>query len=433
MKKFAKMSLVAAVAVASMTTANAKDLTEAIKDVDVSGTILYRYNDYNAEDTGAINNNQNYYKAVLNLKSKVNEDVSANVSVAANNNFSAMDTRTTGDGNVDIQLTKVNFAYTGIKNTTVIAGKQGIPTPWTVASDADADEQTGTGILALSTWGPVTVAGAYFNQNNFHDTGVSKGVGYTYKAGTPTDTSDDEFTKAFDGSEDIATIGLIANIGPVALDAWYLSLMDSEGSILTDANIAAVQAGTAGTITAGTNIADVSFDSYTVGASYSMDVSSIKLGLKARYTNLEFDEKLTAQVLGNDSEDNSLWHATLSAKMGMFGAAIGYGATDKDGGLAAINNNAKSGFQGWNTNLNGVKDADLIKFNVNAQVMPSLNVALNWNELDSDADDSKDREEIFTQLSYNMSKNFGGYLRLGTLEQDDKDSTVGRLQVQYSF
>ena len=46
MKKIAKLSLVAAVAVAGLTTANAQLLEQAIKKVEVSGSVVYRYNDY---------------------------------------------------------------------------------------------------------------------------------------------------------------------------------------------------------------------------------------------------------------------------------------------------------------------------------------------------------------------------------------------------
>jgi ACT domain-containing protein len=53
MKKIAKLSLVAAVAVAGFTTANAQPLEEAIKNVDVSGSVVYRYNDYNDRDLGS--------------------------------------------------------------------------------------------------------------------------------------------------------------------------------------------------------------------------------------------------------------------------------------------------------------------------------------------------------------------------------------------
>ncbi|XPS40277.1 hypothetical protein ACN2C3_00830 [Aliarcobacter butzleri] len=55
---------------------------------------------------------------------------------------------------------------TAIPNTTVNIGKQGLTTPWTVAIDSDGNEQTGTGALALTTFGPVTAAAGYFNQTN---------------------------------------------------------------------------------------------------------------------------------------------------------------------------------------------------------------------------------------------------------------------------
>ncbi len=46
MRKISKISLVAAVAVAGFSTANAQPLEEAIKNVDVSGSVVYRYNNY---------------------------------------------------------------------------------------------------------------------------------------------------------------------------------------------------------------------------------------------------------------------------------------------------------------------------------------------------------------------------------------------------
>ena len=66
MKKIVKMSLVAAVAVAGLTAANAKPLEEAIKNVDVSGTVVYRYEDRSFKSTnddtatGNKNNDVNY-------------------------------------------------------------------------------------------------------------------------------------------------------------------------------------------------------------------------------------------------------------------------------------------------------------------------------------------------------------------------------------
>lgn len=420
MKKFAKMSLVAALAVAG-TTASAQPLAEAIKNVDVSGSVVYRYNDYNSENgdgTGGQNAKSNNYKVTVNLKSKVTDDLTANTSLEMQDGLTSLNTKKDGDANLDVVLSKANFAYTGIKNTTVIVGKQGIPTPWTVAYDADGAEHTGTGILALSTWGPVTVAGAYFNQTNL-DTNNAKINNKT------------KINQFFTGAEDIMTVGIMANLGPVALDAWYLDLSDeNQGKDLN------------GDTVAGNGNPDVSFDSYTVGANYKVEVSGLKLAFDARYTTLEFDEKTTGIALSNENEENELYELSLKAKMGMFGAAVAYGKTGDEGGLVALDNTAKTGMDGWNTNLNGVRDADMIKVNVNAQVMPQLNIALNYNEVDSDYkvndEDTLDQEEIYAQLTYKMSKNFSTYIRYGQFTgQDDDgkdvDSDVGRLQVEYKF
>ena len=68
MKKIAKLSLVAAVAVAGFTTANAQPLEEAIKNVDVSGSVVYRYNDYDNNNTTGVdsdNDAENNYKIGL--------------------------------------------------------------------------------------------------------------------------------------------------------------------------------------------------------------------------------------------------------------------------------------------------------------------------------------------------------------------------------
>ena len=108
---------------------------------------------------------------------------------------------------------------------TVIAGKQGLATPWTVALDNDGAEQTGTGLLALIPAGPVTIAAAAFNQTNLTA-----------------------------GTKDVATVGVMGKAGPVSFDAWYIDQADT-------------------------------LDSYTVSAKAKIDVVT----LDARYTSLTTD------------------------------------------------------------------------------------------------------------------------------------------------
>jgi len=392
MKKFVKLSLVAAVAVAGLTTANAKPLEEAIKDVDVSGTVVYRYNDVATDnvtgtDTHAQNNN---YKIGLNLSSKVNDDVKLNTRFLVGSDsgsFASLSSNTAGDQGVEVQLTNVNFAYTGIQNTTVKVGKQGLTTPWTVAIDSDSNEQTGTGILALTTWGPVTVAGAYFNQTNLDDSGDA-----TALMGT--------------GSDDIATLGVMGKVGPVALDAWYLDASDL-------------------------------FDSYTLGAKASFDIDAVNLGADLRYTSLDLD---------NNTTDNDMVKLTLTAKVGIFNAKYAFAKTDKQGGTVSLDNDAATTIQGWGVNPSGEKDATFHNVVLGVQAMEELHLSANYTTVEYDSAaagndglTNDEETEIYAQAVYNMSKNLMTYVRFGTeerkvsgaktLDQDYK----GRLQVQYSF
>ncbi len=66
-----------------------------------------------------------------------------------------------------LTLSNAYFGFTAIPNTVVNIGKQGLTTPYTVAVDINGNEQTGTGILALSTFGPITAGAGYFNNHKY--------------------------------------------------------------------------------------------------------------------------------------------------------------------------------------------------------------------------------------------------------------------------
>lgn len=400
MKKIAKLSLVAAVAVAGFTTANAQPLEEAIKNVDVSGSVVYRYNDYSNDREGKVGANpetqSNNYKVGLNLSSKVNDDLKFNSRflvasetgdfASLNYDGSNANPDLNGDSNVDAALSHVNFAYTGIKNTTVTVGKQGLATPWTVALDSDGNEQTGTGILAMTTLGQVTLAGAYFNQTNLDDSGQGTGL-------------------FDDGSEDIATAGAITTLGPVTLDAWYLDAQDI-------------------------------FDSYTVGAKAATELSGVKLGADARWASLEED----------DADDkNTIAKIVLTADAGLVDGKLAYAKTGKDGGTTALDNDANTTLLGWSLFANGKADADYVQAVLGFDILSNLNLSANYGNIEwTPADNTtQEQEEVYAQLLYKMSKNLTTYVRYGTYTDETtvagnatteaNDDTRGRLQVEYTF
>ena len=408
MKKIAKLSLVAAVAVVGFTSANATPLEEAIKGVETSGSVVYRYNNYDNDVTTPTSDNDadNNYKIGLNLASKINEDVKLNtrfiVGSQTTGSFATMDTAN-ADEQADVSLSNVYFGYTGIQNTTVNVGKQGLTTPWTVATDSDGNEQNGTGILALSTVGPVTLAGAYFNQHNVDastDAKVSN-IG-SLNLGTP-------LVGVLKGDESIATVGAIAPVGPVTFDAWYLDLQET-------------------------------FDSYTVGAKSSLDFSGVTLGLDARYASLTLDDSVANALSVDDA--NSIAKIMLTAKMGIVSAKVLYAMTDEDGGLTALDNDAVTTVNGWSTTVNGKADADYWQTSLGLDILSNLNLSANYNNLQYVNASAQDltEEELYAQLVYKMSKNLSSYVRVGTYTKDNdttntaiNDDTRGRVQVEYTF
>jgi hypothetical protein len=396
MKKIAKLSLVAAVAVAGFTTANAQPLEEAIKNVDVSGSVVYRYNDWNNDKSGTTKDaSDNNYKVGLNLSSKVNEDVKFNsrflVADMTKNaaNFTPLDTSTSGDANVDTQLSQANFAYTGLKNTTVTVGKQGLVTPYTTGVMIDENEQNGTGIMALSTVGPVTLGAAYFNQTNLDSSGDIASTLNTLSSNGNA------------GSEDIAAVAAIATFAPVTIDAWYLDLSDT-------------------------------FDTYTVGAKSDLDLSGVKLGLDARYASLDADELDT---------DNSIAKFVVTAKAGIVNAKVAYAMTDEEGGVTGLDSDAITVLKGWNLHTLNKADADYWQAVAGVDILSNLNLSANYGNLQYVASNADmEEEEVYGQLTYKMSKNLSTYVRYGTYTKENTttnstsiDATGGRLQVAYTF
>ena len=407
--KFAKLSLVAAVAVAGFTTANAQPLEEAIKGVDVSGSAVYRYNDIQddakaASKDGANNN----YKVGLNLSSKVNDDVKFNTRFLATTDNSdglagPLDTSNDSDTNVTVYLSNANFSYTGLKNTTVTVGKQGLATPYTTPLMIDENEQTGTGILALSAIGPVTLGAGYFNQTNLNTgyyTGSDKEVYTTLNDKAKTQGNGDA------GTEDISVLAAIATLGPVTLDAWYLDMSDL-------------------------------FKTYTVGAKYDVTLSGATLGATARYANLNVDWS---------DDKNDIVKVGLTGKYSIFSASADYAKTNKEGGITALDSDATTALKGWNLNSLNKTDADYYKLMVGVDILANLNLSANYGDLKyitaKGSTTDIEEEELYGQLTYKMSKNLTTYVRYGTYTKEstaagktDKqiDATAGRLQVAYTF
>ncbi|EAH8884558.1 major outer membrane protein [Campylobacter coli] len=158
--KLVKLSLVAALAAGAFSAANATPLEEAIKDIDVSGVLRYRYetsNDWsNANFGSGISGKQDHkYRAQLNFSGAIADNFKAFVQLdynAKDGGYGANNGSTTrsyvADNSSTLNVRQLYLTYTDENvATSVILGKQQLNTIWT---DNAIDGLVGTGIKVVN-------------------------------------------------------------------------------------------------------------------------------------------------------------------------------------------------------------------------------------------------------------------------------------------
>lgn len=163
--KLVKLSLVAALAAGAFSVANATPLEEAIKDIDVSGVLRYRYetgnewSDINGvapTEGGSISGKQDHkYRAQLNFSGAIADNFKAFVQLdynAKDGGYGANNGSTTrsykADNSSTLNVRQLYLIYTDENvATSVILGKQQLNTIWT---DNAIDGLVGTGVKVVN-------------------------------------------------------------------------------------------------------------------------------------------------------------------------------------------------------------------------------------------------------------------------------------------
>ncbi len=152
--KLVKLSLVAALAAGAFSAANATPLEEAIKDVDVSGVLRYRYDtgnfDKNFVNNSNLNNNKqdHKYRAQVNFGAAIADNFKAFIQF----DYNAVDGGTGVDNVKNAEkglfVRQLYLTYTNEDvATSVIAGKQQLNFIWT---DNAIDGLVGTGVKVVN-------------------------------------------------------------------------------------------------------------------------------------------------------------------------------------------------------------------------------------------------------------------------------------------
>lgn len=169
--KLVKISLAAALAAGALTTANAISMDEAMKDVDISGMLRYRYDtlnkDFVVKDPSGERNQDHYYRAQINFKAAIADNFKALVQF----DYSSSDngyTDNLSQTNKGFSLRELNLQYTNdAYATTVIAGRQQLNTIWT---STGVDGLVGTGIKVLNnSFDGTTLAAFVVDDYNWQD------------------------------------------------------------------------------------------------------------------------------------------------------------------------------------------------------------------------------------------------------------------------
>lgn len=211
--KLVKLSLVAALAASAFSAANATPLEEAIKDIDVSGVLRYRYESSNpwsnANFGSGISGKQDHkYRAQVNFSGAISDNFKAFVQFDYNSQDGGYGADSISNTSDTLSVRQLYLTYTNEDvATSVIAGKQQLNTIWT---DNAIDGLVGTGIKVInnSIDGLTLAAFAMDSFNEASDTTVTitqdnsqKITGVQFNRGNP--KGDSDVSGALDWSKNI--------------------------------------------------------------------------------------------------------------------------------------------------------------------------------------------------------------------------------------
>jgi hypothetical protein len=422
MTKMIKMSLIAAVAVTGMTSvASAQNLEDAIKGVDFSGNVRYRYTNGEATKPSETNN----YRLEFAVKSKVNDMVTATVASSVN----ASTTDSSGDADPQAAAIKEASFTFALPSATVIAGKQALATPFASGS---LEDQQGTGVVALVPVAGVTIAaGLYLNSDA------------QTKAAVPGMTLDL-------GAHNIAALAVLGAAGPVKYAAWYAKVSETDlGKNNTNAKAASytttAMSGdwdnddhTAATIqnvltpvaaTANT-LSGVEAGATAINLNASMPVGPVNV--EVNYAKVDYTNNTNGAIKELSPSQTRI---VVSGKVDTISLAAGMVMAGKDGGDVTLGDDDSSANFGVMEKFTGVILKDTTAYYLAAS-MPVGPVTVGLEHgMASEATGSGQPDASETKLSvaYKMSKNFTVSAFATSCADALEGEDQNRIEIKYTF
>ncbi len=83
-------------------------------------------------------------------------------------------------------------------------------------------------------------------------------------------------------------------------------------------------------------------------------------------------------------DDNSMFRLAVDGKFSIVNARLAYTKTGKDGGLTALDQDAKNTSLGWYITSNGIADADYFQAALGVDILDNLNFTAHYGNLKAD-------------------------------------------------
>ena len=453
--KFLKLSLAASVALGAFSTASfAQPLEDAIKGIDVSGYLRYRYNDdrYDAnefnKDSVENSNATHRWKAVADFKAPVADNVAFNFGILYNNESQNVNHGNTYPGTSSgsgsgkdgsFGVSTFNAVITPDSTaTTVIIGKQRLATPVTNAGDDDR----GTGILALnSDLEGFTFAAGAFDSWSIDD--VHKG--YTSGGNDGTSVTKPLYTLA-------GIYGVDTDYGHFGAQLWGFYIQDAVDAL---------------------GFGELSWNNATFDVALQYAIASLNNDSDSVLGALHGFPAPGSAIKSNIAEANDLFVLNLGANFAQeydipLDVKLGWVTNFQDGTAVTLNDDGTAfkyaGAIWWQNAATGISTSALLPTGVHGfgteqeisvfygaigytMVDNRLRIGLDYvwgnNEVTSGNVTTKDTDfqEITPRISWKHNKNLtisGYYAYLMTdapsgAQYDDETRARARVEVKYSF
>ena len=371
--KFLKISLAASLALGALSTASfAQPLEEAIKGVDVSGYLRYRYTDdrYDYGNNQSGGNARHQWRAEADFKTPTINNVAMNLGVFYKNENQNVNHGKNGPDNAngvingtgnalgagqdsDFGVSQFYMTITPDSTaTTILIGKQKLGTPVTNPGDGDR----GTGILALnSDISGLTLAAGAFDSWAIDD--ATSALGDEYSVDKPL------YTLA-------AIYGVDTSIGNIGAQVWGFMVDD-----IIDAMI----------------YSELSWKHSVFNASLQYGYAKIQSGLEERAGNHGQLSKLAANV----ADTNDLLNLRIGANFKEYnvplGIQLGYLTNFQDGTTVSVDDEGAwtpsiGGKLWWQNNATGVTFGLAQNINANNDALdnPNYNYRFTTNYEETD-------------------------------------------------